>query len=244
MEIEGVVNRMQLLHHLASLIAAVDRPHPVRVAIDGVDAAGKTILADELVMPLEDRSRAVIRASIDGFHHPRAERYRRGLDSPEGYFYDSFDHDALRELLLEPLGPSGNQQYRRAAVDFRLDESVDEPQCHAPVDSVLLFDGVFLMRPELDDCWDYRVFVDVDFEEAIRRAVQRDQPLFGSEDATLERYWKRYVSGQRLYLEVARPLERADAIVVNQDPAHPRLFVLERPEEGREQGGEEMVAAS
>jgi uridine kinase len=243
-EIEGVVNRTQLLHHLASLIAAVDRSHPVRVAIDGVDAAGKTILADELVMPLEDRSRAVIRASIDGFYRPRGVRYWRGLDSPEGYFYDSFDYEALRRILLQPLGPNGNQQYRRASFNSELDEPAEEPLRHAPVDSVLLFDGVFLMRPELDDCWDYRVFVEVDFEEAIRRSVQRDQPLFDSEDTTLERYWKRYVSGQRLYLDIARPLERADAVVINQDPAHPRLFVLERPEASSQQGGEELVGAS
>lgn len=220
-----MVNRAHLLHHLADLIADVDRPHPVRVAIDGVDAAGKTRLADELVMPLEDRSRTVIRASIDGFYRPREERYRRGSDSPEGYFYDSFDYVALRELLLEPLGRNGNQQYRLASFDPQRDEPVDALLRHAPVDSVLLFDGVFLMRPELEECWDYRVFVDVDFEEAIRRAVQRDQPLFDTEDSTLERYWTRYVSGQRLYIEIARPLDRADAIVVNQDPAHPRLIV-------------------
>lgn len=230
MEIEGVVNRAHLLHRLADLIAAVDRAYPIRVAIDGVDAAGKSRLADELVMPLEDRSRTVIRASIDGFYRPKAQRYQRGPDSPEGYFYDSFDYVALRELLLEPLGPNGNRLYRLASFDPELDEPVDERLRHAPVDSVLLFDGVFLMRPELEDCWDFRVFVDVDFEEAIRRAVQRDQPLFDAEDTTLERYWTRYVAAQRLYIDTARPLDQADAIVVNQDPARPRLFVPYPPQ--------------
>ncbi|HEX2988999.1 MAG TPA: uridine kinase [Chloroflexota bacterium] len=239
MEIEGVVNRAHLLRHLADLIAAVDQPCPVRVAIDGVDAAGKTRLADELVMPLEDRSRVVIRASIDSFYRPRAERYRRGPDSPEGYFYDSFDYVALRELLLDPLGPGGDRQFRVASFDTELDEAIDDRLRHAPVDSVLLFDGVFLMRPELEDCWDFRVFVDVDFEEAIRRAVQRDQPLFDTEDSTLERYWTRYVAAQRLYIETARPLDQADAIVVNQDPAHPRLIVPYPPQAESLTSGEE-----
>jgi uridine kinase len=43
---------------------------------------------------------------------------------------------------------------------------------------VLLFDGVFLLRPELNDLWDFRVFVEVDAEEALRRAVVRDEELF------------------------------------------------------------------
>jgi uridine kinase len=34
--------------------------------------------------------------------------------------------------------------------------------------AILLFDGVFLLRPELDTLWDYRVFVSVDFEIALQ----------------------------------------------------------------------------
>ncbi len=229
MELEETITHTRLVHQLADLIAMVDRTHPVRVAIDGVDAAGKTTLADELVQPLEDRGRAVIRATVDGFHLPKVERYRRGVDSPEGYYYDSFDYEALRSLLLLPLGPGGNRLYQQAYFDFQRDEPMEEsPRC-APLDSVLLFDGVFLLRPELEDCWDFRLFLSADFEETVRRAAVRDQPLFGSEAATLERYWTRYVPGQRLYLEEAQPHLRADVLVENSDIQNPRLFVRNHP---------------
>src|ERR671937_1286035 len=75
---------MAVIGDLANRIEPVRRPNPVRVAIDGVDAAGKTTLADELAPVLRRRGREVVRASIDGFHRPRAERYRRGELSPEG----------------------------------------------------------------------------------------------------------------------------------------------------------------
>ncbi len=238
MEVEGVLTRARLIHDLANLIAAVDRAHPVRVAIDGVDASGKTTLADELVEPMEDRRRHVIRASIDGFHRPKAERYRRGMDSPEGYYHDCFDYEALRSLLLLPLGPDGSRLYQRACFDFRTDEPLDEPVRYAPVDSVLLFDGVFLLRPELEDCWDFRIFLDVDFEEAVRRAAMRDQPLFGSESATLGRYWNRYVPGQRIYLESAQPRERADVVIENTELARPRLFIRTHPSSSNEDSEE------
>ena len=90
-------DRRSLLDRLTHAIAAVSRPHPLRVALDGVDAAGKTSLADELVRPLQGRGYPVIRASLDGFHHPRAFRHRRGATSPEGYYYHSFDYPALIE---------------------------------------------------------------------------------------------------------------------------------------------------
>lgn len=56
------------------------RHHGVlRVAITGVDGAGKTQLADELVPLMIGRvGLSVIRSSIDGFHNPRVIRYRRG----------------------------------------------------------------------------------------------------------------------------------------------------------------------
>jgi len=66
-------------------------PDVLRVGIDGVDGAGKTTFADELAAALAPFGRPVIRAGVDGFHHPRAVRYRRGRESPEGFFRDSYD---------------------------------------------------------------------------------------------------------------------------------------------------------
>ena len=219
------MNRKQMIERLAVLIASVERPHPVRVAIDGIDAAGKTTLADELVPAVERRGRTTIRASVDGFHRPRIQRYQRGPDSPEGYYHDSFDYTALRAALLVPLGPEGDRLYRSAVFDFRSDSPVSRPILTARVDSVLLFDGVFLLRPELNDYWDYRVFVRVDSAEAMRRAELRDQGLFGSAAEVRSRFETRYLAGQRIYLESVQPERMADLVVNNDDPSNPTLVV-------------------
>jgi uridine kinase len=165
----------------------------------------------------------VIRASIDGFHRRRAERYRRGADSAVGYYEDSFDYEALRRVVLDPLGPGGTCEYRRALFDFRTDTPRAEPAARAREDAVLLFDGVFALRPELVDLWDLRIFVSVDPEEALRRALRRDAHLFGSRDEVERRYRTRYLPGQRLYFAAARPEGRADLVVVNDDPSRPEL---------------------
>lgn len=87
----------------------------VRVAVDGIDGAGKTIFADELASHIKRLSRPVIRASVDSFHQPKAARYKKGTDSAVGFYEDSFDYVKLRTLLLDPLGPEGNRQFRIAA---------------------------------------------------------------------------------------------------------------------------------
>jgi uridine kinase len=84
-------------------------PHPLRVAVDGPPAAGKTTLADELALLLRSQGREVIRASTESFHLPRAQRYRHG-ELPEANYHDSFDYDTLRRVMRDPLGPEGDRR--------------------------------------------------------------------------------------------------------------------------------------
>src|SRR4030095_14909007 len=209
--------RQALVLELARRIARVERPHPLRVAIDGVDAAGKTTLADELVGPLHEYGRPVIRASIDGFHHPRAIRYARG-ECGDAYFRDSFNCLALIDVLLRPLGADGDRRYRRAIFDYRTDSAVDGPMEEAPPDAVLVFDGVFLLVPDLRPYWDFSIFVRASFETTVARAEVRDRRLFGDASDVRRRYEARYVPGQRLYLAEVQPEQHATVIVDNEDP--------------------------
>ena len=216
------MRRPELLELLGGLLLERESPHPLRVAIDGPDGAGKTMLADELAEQLTGR-RQVIRAGVDGFHNPRELRYRRGPDSSEGYFLDSFDYDALRGLLLDPIGPGGSLRYRRALFDYRVDEQVAAPEEEASPDAVLLFDGVFLLRPELRALWDFSIFVQAGFNETLRRAEARDRELMGGAQAVRERYRRRYIPGQELYFSRCAPQEIADIVIDNTDVNEPKL---------------------
>src|SRR5688572_29726232 len=203
-----MMKRSQVLDELASRISRIEQKHPVRVAIDGVDAAGKTTMAEELVAPLKAYGRPVIRASIDGFHNPARVRHNRGAASPAGYYYDSFNYQGLTESLLAPLGPGGSRRYVSAIFDYRTDLELQVPTRVAEENAVLLFDGVFLLRSELLEYWDFTIFVEARFETTLARATERDAVLFGSVEAVRERYERRYIPGQKLYFDKCRPKER------------------------------------
>ncbi len=197
--------------------------HPLRVGIDGVDAAGKTTLADRLARELESRHCPVLHASIDRFHNPREVRYHRGADSPEGYFYDSYDLAALRHDLLDPLGPGGSREVRLERFDFRSDTPVESTVQTVEPRTILLFDGIFLQRPELADCWDVSIFVQVSFATVLTRAVARDRDIIGNPQAVIDRYTRRYIPAQRLYLEQYQPAQHANIVVYNDDPDHAKI---------------------
>lgn len=196
------MERGRLLESVAATLSELRRGRPVRVAVDGPDAAGKTTFADELATTLAPE-RPVTRLSIDDFHHPPEIRARRGPLSAEGYYLDAFDLPAARG-------------------------AVNRATATAAAGTVVLVDGVFLHRAALRDAWDLAVYLHVEPEVTVRRALVRDRELFGSQDRVVERYTHRYLPAQALYRERDRPLERSHLVVDHTDPAHPRILTDRR----------------
>lgn len=212
--------RDEVLGRLAEAVGSVTVAHPTRVAIDGPPAAGKTTLADELAVVLRTQGRQVIRATIDDFLFPRAQRYPRGEYSAEGCYFDTHDYDALNRVLLDPLGPGGDRRFQYAVYDRTADSALSPPVTTAPADAVLVFDGVFLMRPELIDRWDLRVFVSTALERTVDRAVIRERRVLSR--AEVERRWReRYIPSQQFYFATVRPTDHVEIIVHNDEPQQP-----------------------
>jgi len=223
---ESTSTRTGAVERLARYIAGVSLTHSLRVAIDGRTAAGKATIADELVAPLQRLGRHVTRVEIDGFHQPLAVRRGRPDAPPwHQYYLDSYNLSAIRTELLLPLGPEGNRRYRRAIFDSLRDTVIDEPHLMAPVDAVVLVDGVFLFRPDLDDLWDLRIFIDVEAEDSLDRGPQRDVAWVGSVEAAEAKYHSTYIPGEDHYDALVNPQLRADVVVDNRDVANPRLCI-------------------
>ena len=208
------------------------------IQLTGLPGAGKTTLADDLAEYILAAGSPVVRSSIDHFHHPRAFRYRRGADSPEGYYQDSFDLPALRRVLLDPLAPGGSRVIQTALFDFRSDSPISPENVQvgdesigyqAEANVILIFDGVFLLRPELEGVWDFTIFLQIDFQTILARAMQRDVSLLGSPAAVRLRYLNRYLPAQQMYLSRSRPDLRANVVIDNNNPIDPVIRRFQLP---------------
>jgi uridine kinase len=202
-----------------SRIADAITPDVVRVGVDGPDGSGKTVLAAELASLLRGRGRPAVQVSIDDFHHVREIRYRRGRDSPEGFWRDSYDYDRFHAFVLEPFAPGGDRLYRPAGHDLNSDRVLEPAPRQAESDAVLIVDGLFLHRDELYASWDLSLFLDVPFTETARRMATRD----GTPPDPDHPGMRRYVEAQRIYFAACDPRRRATAVVDNTDPARPVL---------------------
>lgn len=187
--------------------------HPLRVAIDGVTASGKSTCAQWLVNAIAAQGRPVLHVTMDGFHHRRAHRYRQGRASALGYYQDAYDFEAVCTHVLIPLGQDGSGAIRRRSIDLATDEPVDEPLEPAPADAIVVVDGTFLHRPPLPDYWDYTVFVDTPMDVARARGVARDADALGGTEAAGRAFDQRYHAACRIYLDEVDPRERATRVL-------------------------------
>ncbi|HEY1346048.1 MAG TPA: hypothetical protein VGF54_13755 [Streptosporangiaceae bacterium] len=218
--------RTVVLQRLARMITGIERPHPVRVGVDGFSAAGKSTLADELAAMVAGRGRACLRADLDDFKRPRAER----PPGPAGFYHGSFDLDAIRTFLLSPLGPGGDRHVRLKFFDQQSQAPFPVEVQSVPAGAIVIADGGYLLRPELGGLWDFRIFVEIDFGLVLARGAARDSAWMDSAQAAAERYRRYYIPAERMYDAEADPRSQADVIVDNRDVAGPVL------RQGRAQG--------
>ena len=220
--------REDLITEIAEVINNIKLPHPVRVAIDGGGNAGKTTFADELNKKLILLGRNTIRSTIDGFHNPPEIRRRQGKYSPKGYFEDSYNYPDLKQYLLDPLGPGGSLIYKESVYNFKVNEETTAEFQKAQPDSVLLFDGIFLLNDELYSYWDYKLYIDASFENTMQRAIIRDNDLFGGTENVIKLYKKRYIPGQEMYLSMRNPIGASDIVLNNNDYRNPIVTKISR----------------
>jgi uridine kinase len=194
----------------------------LRVGIDGLTAAGKTSFGHELAQQISARGRPVLRASLDDFKKPWRDRHLYDRESGEGYYRNAFDYDAVTRLLLQPAGPDGSGECVLCSIDPLTQVEHRDVVAVAAADAVLIVDGVFAFRPEINDCWDFRIWLDVDEETSVRRGTHRDQDWAGAQAEAVHR--DRYLVAQRLYLAEVDPLRLVDVVIDNTVFDQPRLL--------------------
>jgi uridine kinase len=197
----------------------------IRVAVDGRTASGKTSFGHELAAAVRAFDRPTLRASLDDFKHPWPHASEHGYDrvSGEGYYRNAHDHESVRGLLLEPAGPSGSGRVVLCAHDPLTGVDHRDVVVQARPDAVLIVDTVFAFRPEWDDLWEYRIWLEVGAAQSLVRGVGRDGSRDGMDEATRV-HQDRYAVAEAIYIAEVDPVSRADVVIDNHDWSAPRVL--------------------
>lgn len=192
------------------------------LGINGIDGAGKTKFAEAFEEFLISKNYETQIIPIDDFHNPQVFRYA-GENQAENYYNRSFDTKRIVEELLVPLRQNSIFSTRLTVLDWHTDKYDIEREFSFNQNTIVIFEGVFLFRKELSLYIDYKIFIEVPFEESKRRAWIRDAHVTQEE---LKKYDEKYLPAQRKYLDKFPPSKVADMIIDNSDWEYPRVTFL------------------
>lgn len=105
----------------------------------------------------------------------------------------------------------------------RSPESTTADTVKAPPDAILIVDSVFGFRPEFNEFWDFRIWIEVDPTVSLARGIERDTASEDGVEAATALHRDRYHAAMEIYLSEVDPTFRADVIVDNSDFTRPRL---------------------
>lgn len=173
------------------------RQETLLIGIDGCGGSGKSTLAKQL----KNSCSAVTLVQMDDFYLPSSQRV--DVHPKEKPIGADFDWDRLLKEVLEPLSRNEEGCYQR--YDWEKDDLAEWHTVR--VGGIVVIEGVYSLRDELVDKYDYTIWVDCPRDMRLSRGIERD-----GEDArdTWENDW---MISEDLYVKEQNPLSKADLVV-------------------------------
>lgn len=198
-------NYDHLIHQIQEGYEKHREARPYIVAIDGLSGAGKTTLVNLLKDSLE---KPVI-IHIDDHIVERSKRYDTGQEQWFEYYQLQWDTNYLKEHLYQKLKQSAS--CLTLPFYYKDEDTHSNQTMHLSPDSIIIIEGIFLLREEWKDFYDYIIFLDCPKELRYERVLQRDTYI-GDLEERVKKYKERYWVAEEYYLNTRKPLELANSI--------------------------------
>jgi phosphoglycolate phosphatase len=194
---------------------------PFVIGINGVDTSGKTTFTKEFNRYLSKSGFKTQIISIDQFHNPSQVR-NKGNDPITSYLNNAFDIAKIEDQIMRPIVLEGLLDKELILLDLEEDKYLSKKRYSVDKNTIVLFEGVLLYREPLNQYFDFRIFIDISFEEVLKRAKKRDADLFGNE--VVEKYISKYIPVQKFYIDKYNPKNISDVIIDNEDYWNPKII--------------------
>lgn len=208
---------MAKLEDARKLIAGARRTTPphrsLLVAVSGIDGAGKGYWSAQIVQALQSTGLRAAVVNIDHWLALPAERFNPA--TPGRTFYErGIRFDQMLTDLVRPMQQARSLRTTIDAADATMADRYRRRTIALENMDVLVIEGIFLLKRELRDEFDLRIWIDCTFDTALERALDRGQEGL-PEREVIRDYHTVYFPAQQIHLQVDDPKGRADFIAVN-----------------------------
>jgi uridine kinase len=180
------------------------------LAITGIDGAGKTTLARDVAAGLDARGLNAQTVRVDDWH--TAPEVRFSNHDPGRHFYrNAYRFEELFGLLVEPLRVDRTLTLSVTLRRLPLNDTFENTYHFVDTD-VLILEGIFLLKTEWRNRYDFSIWVDSSFETALQCAIVRNQEGLDAGQLIAD-YERIYFAAQRIHLAADAPSIHADLVI-------------------------------
>jgi uridine kinase len=212
-----IMDKLILYSNIEKKISRLNTPSVI--GINGAIASGKSMLSQELNQYLKDIGYQTQIIHIDDFHNPRSIRMKN--NSPEWYLHNAIDTQRFGALITDIK--HGHVNKVMTLLDMGTDGYTNSKVYTTGINTIVIVEGVLLYCPPISHFFDYKIFLDVDYNEILRRGKERDVPLYG--ETILQQYIELYIPVQEMYVSRYFPKEQSDLVINNNNFQAP--FIVE-----------------
>lgn len=169
------------------------------IAVDGPGGSGKSTLARSIA---EQTAHSTI-LQMDDFFFPNQLRASAKGDTTE--LGGDLDWRRMRNQVLTPLSRDKPGKYQR--YDWGMDKLAESRDL--PVGGMVIVEGVYSLRHELRDFYDFRIWVNCPKEVYLARGLERDSSIEESR-AIWENVW---IPAEERYAREHQPERVADLVI-------------------------------
>lgn len=183
------------------------------VGISGIDGSGKSTLSEIIYDKLKDRGINVYIVHGDDFLFNKKIR-NANPNQETAYYYETFNYAKLFNEIIIPAKKSNNLHREVEMLDWQTDLTfVDKFEFVGPC--IIIVEGVFIFKKEYSSIFSYKIWIDIDFDTGIERALKRKRDIeyYKDKDELLNRYLGRFYKGQKLHMKLDNPKEHCDYIL-------------------------------
>lgn len=191
------MDEIKILDLAKEIRKIVERKGIALVAIDGCGGSGKSTLAEVLRDHMNGEATIVHK---DEFYLPSKQREAKTDENEIGSY---FDWSRLLHQVIMPIRNGMEGYYQK--YNWEKDELSEWER--VPKASAIIIEGVYSLRKELFNYYDYTVWVETPYTTRLLRGVQRD-------GEHMRHMWEDvWMPAEQQYVEKEKPNSRATLII-------------------------------
>lgn len=219
-DIKSLIKRCEIFNRIEKEITKNKSNNAYIVGINGVDTSGKSKFSIALHRYLVSCGYDTIIIHLDDFHNLRSIR-NSGNNEIASYIDNAFNLILLEKEILSKIKNNNSIDIELSLVDLESDTLTNKKRYKIEKETIVILEGVLLYRYPIENYFDYKIYLDIEFEEVLRRAEIRDVPIYGID--FLQKYIRKYIPIQRWYIENCMPKQKSDLVIDNTDYYFPKM---------------------